>query len=156
MFAEQLWDADDIPEQELYLGKPAGSAMPLCWAHAEYISLVRSQKDGICYDRIEPVFQRYAHGGQSSKLEVWTFAHQPERINQGKTLRIICDAGGSVHWSTNNWATQQDIEMNSNSIGLHHVELPVEQCPSGTGIIFTFHWTEGDRWEEKNYVVHIA
>lgn len=28
LFAEQIWDADDIPEKEMRLGKPAGSAMP--------------------------------------------------------------------------------------------------------------------------------
>jgi glucoamylase len=39
MIPEQLWDADDIPERELFFGKPSGSAMPLVWAHAEYLKL---------------------------------------------------------------------------------------------------------------------
>jgi glucoamylase len=42
MLPEQLWDADDLPERHMKFGGPTGSAMPLCWAHAEYISLVRS------------------------------------------------------------------------------------------------------------------
>jgi len=60
MLPEQLWDADDLPEKHMKFGGPTGSAMPLCWAHAEYISLVRSAHDGVCFDRVEPVFQRYA------------------------------------------------------------------------------------------------
>src|SRR3954447_24998316 len=39
LLPEQVWDAADIPERELFNGKPAGSAMPLAWAHAEYLKL---------------------------------------------------------------------------------------------------------------------
>jgi glucoamylase len=42
---EQVWDAADIPERELFNGHPSGSAMPLVWAHAEYVKLVRSLSD---------------------------------------------------------------------------------------------------------------
>ena len=46
MIPEQVWEAEDIPERELYGGRPSGSAMPLVWAHAEYIKLRRSLCDG--------------------------------------------------------------------------------------------------------------
>ena len=42
LIPEQIWDSPDIPEHELYFGRPAGSAMPLVWAHAEYLKLRRS------------------------------------------------------------------------------------------------------------------
>jgi glucoamylase len=38
MIPEQVWDALDIPRRGLYRGRSAGSAMPLVWAHAEYLS----------------------------------------------------------------------------------------------------------------------
>ncbi|HUC83647.1 MAG TPA: glycoside hydrolase family 15 protein, partial [Candidatus Acidoferrales bacterium] len=59
MLTEQLWDADDVPNRCMQRGRPTGAAMPLCWSHAEYISLVRSRRDGVCFDRVEPAFQRY-------------------------------------------------------------------------------------------------
>ncbi len=43
MITEQLWDADDLPESKMKRGLPTGAAMPLCWSHAEYVSLVRSR-----------------------------------------------------------------------------------------------------------------
>lgn len=155
LLAEQLWDADDIPDQELFFGKPAGSAMPLCWAHAEYISLVRSQKNGVCLDRIEPVYQRYVIGHTSSNLEVWTFAHQPKIIRFGKTLRLICEQSGTVHWSVDSWTTEQDSPLVANEIGLHHFDVPIEKLPGGTELIFTFRWNDGGRWEGSNFVVSI-
>ena len=31
-------------------GLPTGAAMPLCWSHAEYVSLVRSAHDGMVFE----------------------------------------------------------------------------------------------------------
>src|SRR5881398_3740999 len=50
LLPEQIWDQKDIPERELFLGRPSGSAMPLVWAHAEHIKLLRSLKDGAVFD----------------------------------------------------------------------------------------------------------
>ena len=40
--SEQIWDTKDIPGKELIFGKHSGSAMPLTWAHAEYVKLCAS------------------------------------------------------------------------------------------------------------------
>ncbi len=153
LLAEQLWDSDDIAENEMFLGKPAGSAMPLCWAHAEYISLVRSVQVGVCFDRIETCYQRYVVGKQGSRLQIWTFAHQPAKLSKGSTLRIICDAPVTVHWSANNWATRQDSTTEPNELGLHFVDLPTGQLSKGAVIVLTFHWSEGSRWEGRDFVI---
>src|SRR5881397_685859 len=58
MISEQLWDADDLQGGSMKRGSATEAAMPLCWSHAEYISLVRSRHDGVCFDRVEPAFQR--------------------------------------------------------------------------------------------------
>ena len=39
---EQVWDEANRPEQGLRSAQPAGSAVPLVWAHAEYLKLLRS------------------------------------------------------------------------------------------------------------------
>jgi glucoamylase len=53
--SEQLWDAEDLGGMRR--GLPTGAAMPLCWSHAEYVSLVRSAHNAVCFDRVEPAFQ---------------------------------------------------------------------------------------------------
>lgn len=59
MLSEQIWDAPDIPEKELFFGRPSGSAMPLVWAHAEYVKLRRSLHDGHVFDTPPQTVQRY-------------------------------------------------------------------------------------------------
>ena len=36
---EQVWDESNRLDDGLELGRPAGSAVPLVWAHAEYLKL---------------------------------------------------------------------------------------------------------------------
>jgi len=154
MLPEQLWDADDLPEKKLKRGSPTGSAMPLCWAHAEYVSLVRSHKDGVCFDRIEPVYQRYAKGGTGSQIEMWTFAHQPQQIAAGKMLRIITDKAATIHWSFDNWATAHDLEMRDTGLGCWFGDLPSGELQPNARIVFTLLWPEGG--EGKDFQVGIG
>lgn len=62
MLPEQVWDGPDIPERELFNGRPSGSAMPLVWAHAEYAKLVRSLHDGRVFDMPQQAYERYVRG----------------------------------------------------------------------------------------------
>lgn len=153
MLPEQLWDADDLPEGKMKRGGPTGSAMPLCWAHAEYVTLVRSHKDGVCFDRIEPVYQRYAKAGTGSKIEMWTLAHQPQRIAPGKTLRIITEKAATIHWSFDGWATANDLETRDAGFACWFGDLPSDRLQAGARIVFTFLWQE--RWEGKEFQVGI-
>ncbi len=154
MLPEQLWDADDLPDGKMKRGSPTNSAMPLCWAHAEYVTMVRSHKDGVCFDRIEPVYQRYAKAGTGSAIEMWTLAHQPQRIGLGKTLRIVVEKPGMVHWSFDGWSTVNDLEARDAGFGCWFADLPSVQLPTGARVDFTFRWQEG--WEGKDFQVKIA
>jgi glucoamylase len=72
MLPEQVWDEPDHPEVHVYLGRPTGAAMPLMWAHAEYIKLLRSAFDGQVFDLIPEVAHRYlSDRRECSALEVW-------------------------------------------------------------------------------------
>lgn len=153
LLAEQLWDAADLPDLSMRFGKPAGSAMPLCWAHAEYISLVRSAHDGVCFDRIAPVYQRYAVGKQGHRVEIWTLAHQPQQIAAGKDLRIICESAGTVHWTDDGWNSQHDTALLPSALGLFSVDLPLAALPAGSTVTFTFHWELPEHWQSQDFVV---
>ncbi|HEV8197275.1 MAG TPA: glycoside hydrolase family 15 protein [Gemmatimonadales bacterium] len=156
MISEQLWDADDLPDRLLKRGGPTGAAMPLCWSHAEYLSLVRSARDGICFDRVGPAFQRYVVDPVPSRQEIWTFRHALRHIPPGKTLRLILGADAIVSWSSDGWADTNRLETAFVGVlGLWFADLPTERCPVGTTIEFTFFWKESRRWEGKYFAVSV-
>jgi glucoamylase len=154
MLPEQLWDTEDLPEGMMKRGGPTGSAMPLCWAHAEYVTLVRSHKDGVCFDRIEPVYQRYAVAKTAGTIEMWTLAHQPQRIAQGKTLRIITEKAVTIHWSGDGWTTANDVEARDTGFGCWFGDLPSDQLPAGARIRFELLWQEG--WKGKDFQLEVS
>lgn len=153
MLPEQLWDAEDFPDGKMKRGGPTGSAMPLCWAHAEYVTLVRSQKDGVCFDRIEPVYLRYSKGKTGSTVEMWTLVHQMRQIAQGKTLRIITEKAATIHWSFDGWATANDLVTRDTGFGCWFGDLPSDPLQAGARIVFTFLWQEG--WAGENFQVEV-
>ncbi len=60
LLSEQVWDADDLPDHQLFSGRPTGSAMPLVWAHAEFLKLGRSLRDERVFDLPLETVERYA------------------------------------------------------------------------------------------------
>ena len=157
MLPEQLWDADDLPEKHMKFGGPTGSAMPLCWAHAEYISLVRSASDGVCFDRIEPAFQRYVVKPVKNSHEMWSAHHPVRRITHGKILRIIIAADVTIVWSINGWASTNKVDATHiGALNVWFADLPAEKCPAGSVVEFTFFWKKDQRWEGRNNSVAIS
>jgi glucoamylase len=157
MLPEQLWDAPELPERCLKFGGPTGSAMPLCWAHAEYLSLVRSAHDGVGFDRIEPVFQRYVVSQAGNSHEMWSASHSIRQQRQGKILRLIVVAEATIVWTANAWATTNKTDTTQlGALNICFADLATEKCPVGAVIEFTFCWKAGQRWEGRNYSVTVS
>ena len=154
MISEQLWDAEDLAGMRR--GLATGAAMPLCWSHAEYISLVRSAHDGVCFDRVEPAFERYVVEPVASRHEIWSFRHPLRRVPQGKILRLLVAADATVTWSGDGWASANKAETaHVSGLDVWFADLPTTGCPDGSVIEFTFFWKKAQRWEGKNYSVAV-
>lgn len=155
LFPEQSWDEADLPEAYMWLGKPTSSAMPLMWAHAEYVKLLRSTADGRVYDLIPEVADRYL-GTQPAtrrRFEVWKPSRHVRFLKQGEILRVQGDAPFSLHWSNNDWKTDQDTLCSRNSLEIDYVDLPTSTAVLGSCFRFTFFWTGMNRWEGQDFAV---
>jgi glucoamylase len=154
MLPEQVWDGPDLPEHGLRFGGPSGSAMPLVWAHAEYVKLLRSLRDGRVFDMPPQPFERYVVGKTEARLSTWRFNQKCRSIPLGRTLRVEVLAAASVHWSTDGWRTARDTATRTTSLGVHFVDLPTASLAPAGIIDFTFYWREAARWEGTD--MHVA
>ena len=153
MIPEQIWDSPDIPERGLFFGRPSGSAMPLVWAHAEYVKLCRSLNEGHVFDMPPQPVKRYLLGKEASARAIWSFNLKIRSIPMGKTLRLQAPAAATVHWSTDGWHTAHDTEMEDTGMGPYIADLPTERLPAATTIAFTFSWPEADQGAKGDYRV---
>jgi glucoamylase len=155
LIPEQVWDAEDIPKKELYYGRPSGSAMPLVWAHAEYVKLRRSLRDGVVFDMPAQTVQRYLKHRTGSPRAIWRFNHKCQTMPVGKTLRVEVRDAAIIHWSSDGWQTSHDAKTKDTGLGIHLVDLPTDDLSAGRGLTFTLYWPTEDRWEGTNFEVRI-
>ena len=109
LLPEQVWDSADIPDRGLFIGHASGSAMPLVWAHAEYVKLCRSLQDGEIFDRPPQTVQRYLVEKATSRHITWRFNNKVRAMPAGRTLRVETLAPAVVHWSVDGWRTVHDV-----------------------------------------------
>jgi len=155
LISEQVWDAADIPERELFFGRPSGSAMPLVWAHAEYVKLRRSLQDGRVFDMPPQPVQRYLKERTGSRFAIWRFNHRRRTIPAGRTLRVEVLAPATVHWSADGWKTIRDTNTQDTDLGMHVADLATDKMQAATRIDFTFYWPSAGRWEGVNFAVTV-
>ncbi len=155
LIPEQVWDGPDLPELELFHGKPTGSACPLVWAHSEYIKLRRSLRDGRVFDQPLQTVQRYLVEKRRCEFFLWIFNNKVRTMPCGKTLRIAVLAPATVHWSTDSWNTSFDTPTRDTTLGVHLVDLPTDKLPVTHPIVFTLQWEADGRWEGVDYTVEV-
>ena len=156
LISEQVWDSPDIAEHELHFGRPSGSAMPLVWAHAEYLKLRRSLHDGRLFDQPPQTVQRYLKEKTVSPRLTWRFNHKLRSLPPGKILRIELMAQAVIHWTDDDWKTCHDIRTLDDGLGIHLADLPTQSRPEGKQIKFTFYWSDAGHWEGQDFIVRIA
>jgi glucoamylase len=157
MMPEQVWDEPDRPSCSMYIGHPAGSAVPLVWAHAEYLKLLRSAVDGRVFDRIEPVYARYCEpdGRKQTRrdLEIYSRRRPIQSIEIGETLRILEEERFDTVWTLDGWKTKH--VTSARPLGSAGYSVDIKPDPDSSEIELTLHWPERNAWLGYNVKITI-
>ncbi len=138
MLPEQVWDAPDIPRHSLYNGHPTGSGMPLVWAHAEYIKLLRSLHGGYVWDMPPQPVERYQKQNHTASFQIWTPKQKRGWLARGQDLRIDLSAAAEIKWSIDGQGrvgVQGEIQRQPTTdtgLGLHCALLATGGAPGGS------------------------
>jgi glucoamylase len=157
MLPEQVWDEPERGDCSMKMGEPAGSAVPLVWAHAEYLKLLRSAGDGKVFDRIDPVYERYCEPeGQRRRrhdLEIYSQRRPIQRIDQGNTLRILNERYFVITWTDDGWKTVQTTA--SCGLGSAGFSADIKPRANADAVEWTCYYPEQDAWLGYNVRVKI-
>ena len=155
---EQVWDSKDIPEEHMYIGRSTGAAMPLMWAHAEYIKLLRSANDAQVFDTIPEVVERYVGRSRKTRksFEIWKKNRQSSGVEKGSTLRIQCPNSFMLHYSLDDWSSSKDLDSTPTRVGADFVDIEIPEDQKFTHVKFTFFWKSENKWEGSDYTVVIS
>jgi glucoamylase len=155
LLPEQIWDSADIPDRELFIGRGSGSATPLVWAHAEYLKLCRSLRDGAVFDRPLQTVRRYLVNRVTSPHVIWRFNNKVRAMPPGRILRIETLAPAVVHWSMDDWQSIHETPTRDTTLGVHVADLPTVDSSGGDRVMLTLFWPDVKQWEDVDYVVAV-
>ena len=156
LIPEQIWDGASPPHSSLALGKPSGSAMPLVWAHAEFVKLVASRAIGRPFDRPEAVWRRYGGRRPQPADALWSPGAPITHIAAGRTLWLCLPRPARVHHGTDGWQNVGDIDTDDCGLTLHVAQLPTLGLGAGERIDFTLFWTDNRTWDGHDHIVTVA
>src|SRR5271166_4387647 len=155
LIPEQIWDGPDIPAKYLFFGGPTGAAIPLMWAHSEYVKLLRSVVDNQVFDLVEPVAKRYRNDNPRPVIEIWKINRQVRAVPAGGLLRVQASSRFVLHWSDDEWTTAQDTPSTPTSVGVEFVDLQVAAMQVAP-LVFTFYWPLDGNWQGVDYHVQVT
>jgi glucoamylase len=156
MIPEQVWDADDLPGRCLFRGRPTGSAMPLAWAHAEYLTLRRSLAAGRPVDRPPQAAHRYLERKVDSEYVVWRADHRQRRIPPGKTLRIEVTGPAVIRWASGDRTLARDVATRDTTLGVHVADLPTRPLSPGARVRIKIDGPGLEHRDTEEFEVEIA
>ncbi|MBV8784132.1 MAG: glycosyl hydrolase [Gammaproteobacteria bacterium] len=154
MLPEQIWDGAAIPARGLRPGRPTGAAMPLVWAHAEFLKLAASRLLQRPFDRPAAVWERY--GGERPALQhaIWSEAAPLAQLPAGCALTLLLRAPGSFHIGHDGWGGVRDLDTEPSELNVHTVRLDTTGLLPGATLDVTFR--HGSNWVGRDYHIRIV
>ena len=156
LLPEQIWTLEDLPSQHLEKGRATGAARPLAWAHAEYIKLLRSARDGAIFDGVPSASERYVEGKIAPRrdLTMWGHNFPTQSVEAGTTLRLIAGDAFRVRWTSDGWKNHRDFRATETRMGLFYADILVPK--NATGLNWTFFWSEAMKWDGGDYEIAVV
>jgi len=154
MLPEQVWDAAPIAARGLHPGRPTGAAMPLVWAHAEYLKLVASRALGRAFDRPDSVWERYRGERPTLTCVIWCQQAPAAELPEGCALTVALREPGAVRWGLDGWQEVREQDTAANSLGLHVLQIDTSRLRAGRYIDLTFR--SGANWIGTDFRIRVT
>jgi glucoamylase len=171
LLPEQVWDAAPIPELGLEPGRPSGSAMPLLWAHAEFLKLLVARERRRPIELLQAVEERYArtHGnggrdprvggdgpGGESDGGAWHWRDEVPvlKLEAGRSLVIEAREPFALQVGCDGWQRVEARVAVEQPFGLWGVRLPADELAGLRELNFTRRF--GEKWEGVDHRVSLG
>ena len=154
MIPEQVWDGEALAMHRLSPGTPTGSAMPLAWAHAEFIKLAYSWAIKQPFDRPSSVWERYQGRRPTCAFGIWSPRAPLATLSAGQTLRIALPRPATIRWQTADSDDSGQAETSSVGLGFQLVEINTSHLSANQALHFNIQYS-GESRPQSGYTVTV-
>jgi glucoamylase len=170
LMPEQVWDATPIPELGLAPGRPSGAAMPLLWAHAEFLKLLVAREHARPAEWLDRLERHFGHRaiappgerlvrdasrtrGAASRWH-WRDEVRVMQLPRGKSLEVEDRTPFTLHLGFDGWQRSEDRRAERTPFGLWSVALAREELAGAAELNFTRRYDHG--WENVDHRVELG
>ena len=170
LLPEQVWDAAPIPERGLLPGRPSGAAMPLVWAHAEFLKLLVARERGRPVEWLDAIERHFGHpparrsdgrrlqaiAGAIRGASVWHWRDEVPVLDlpHGKSLAVEDRVPFRLHFGFDGWQRTEDRNAEATPFGTWSVTLTPRELANARRLNFTRHRDSG--WENFDHRIELA
>ena len=153
---EQVWDAPAVPKRLLEPGKPTGSAMPLVWAHAEFLKLLCAREQKRPLERLKSVEKHLR--GKAARGSTWHWRTDTpfDVLPAGRDLLIEMERPFVLHMGFDGWQAIEDRSSSPFPFGRHGVRMRRAELAGRRILDFTRYFAKDARWEGKDHSIKLA
>src|SRR5690606_7621881 len=147
---------DPIPERGLQPGRPTGSAMPLVWAHAEFLKLLVARGEGRPLERTEAVWSRW--GGRCPRATTWHWRDSVPFDALPAHHAVLVEATNpfTLHVGTDGWNAARDQASSPVGLDVHAVRLDAASLRGHRTVEFKRRFGDaGGGWEEGEWQLRL-
>jgi glucoamylase len=156
LIPEQVWDGPPLPERGLEPGKPTGSAMPLVWAHAEFLKLLCARKEKRPLELLSSVENHLRRTGARPGTWHWRSDTPFDGLPADRDLLVEGDAPFVLHFGFDGWQDVQDRPSVALPFGRHGMRLTMGELTGRGALDFTWYLLDQARWEGVDHHVRLA
>ena len=136
LIPEQIWDGAPIPDRGLFPGKPSGSAMPLVWAHAEFLKLIAAQANGRPAELFDTVVERWNR--MPPKAATWHWRRNSPFWQAPKGRRIAFESVSAFELEYSVDGGSKSVVASAPShFGMNSAVVEAETLASAATVAFT-------------------
>ena len=153
LLPEQVWDSAAIPGRGLFPGRPSGSAMPLLWAHSEFLKLLIARDTGRPAELLRVVEERYA-APPPAQTRHWRPSAPVAQLDPGRLLSIESEEAFTLHFGLDGWQDVQERAALPLPFGLWGVVFSPGELEGHHTLNFTRRMAAG--WEGQDHSVRLG
>jgi glucoamylase len=155
LIPEQLWDGPPLPDRGLEPGKPSGSAMPLVWAHAEFLKLLAARHRSRPLELLASVEHRYHARRPAAPVWHWRRTEPFGRLPSGRGLLIEGPIPFRLHHGFDGWRGVADTPSAVQGLGMHGVRFEPDVLSRHEAIDFCFYFPDSASWEGPDHHIRL-
>ena len=156
LIPEQVWDGPPLRERGLEPGKPTGGVMPLVWAHAEFLKLLRARREKRPIELLNSLEEHLRRKTATVGTWHWRTDIPFDALPANRDLLVEMESPFVLHMGFDGWKAVEDRSSAALPFGRHGVRLGKDELAGNRVLDFTRYFSRDSKWEGNDYHIWIA